>query len=81
MKYLNPSKLLHTSMRMFNPEILVWKGATVNRFGCFAITMNNITTLNHKTRYYPMKRCSFIMKFYTTCTLAFLPYTIWNTPN
>lgn len=81
MKCSNPSKLLHTCMRMLNPEILIREGATINRFRCFAIMMNNISTLNHETRYYPMKWCSFVIKFYATFALAFLPYTIWNTPN
>lgn len=79
MKCLKTRELLHTSMRMFNPEILVREGATINRFGCFAIMMNNISTLNHETRYYPMKWCSFVIKFYTTWTFAFLPYTIYGT--
>lgn len=66
---------------MFNPEILIRKGSTINRFRCFAIMMNNIPTLNYETRYYSMKWRSFVMKFYATCTRAFLPCAIWKSLN
>lgn len=78
-KFLHPTYLLQTSMRMVYLEILIRKGATINWFISSTIMMNNVTALNHETWYYPMKWYSFVMKFYTTGILSFLPYTICNT--
>ena len=70
--------MLQTCVWMFYLEILIRKVVTINRFISSAIMMNNVSTLNHETRYYPMKRCSFVMKFYTSGIFAVLPYTVCN---
>uniref|UniRef100_A0A2P2IR90 Uncharacterized protein n=1 Tax=Rhizophora mucronata TaxID=61149 RepID=A0A2P2IR90_RHIMU len=58
---------------MFYLEILITKGATINRIATPPITKYYITTLNHKPRYNPMKWCALIVESFPTPALASLP--------
>lgn len=62
-----------TCMRMFDLEILIGKGATIDRVSSPPVPMSYISTLYHESRYYSMKWYSLIVEFFSTGTLALFP--------